>query len=94
LYAAHKSQACLNAPESASSNENGVEAEAPLESPEEPNHAQIATHNNMQRNPPMAGNYMTPQQQQAMAYQNYMAQQQGISDRPFPMQAGQHPPQA
>ena len=48
----------------------------------------------MQRATPMAGNYMTPQQQQAMAYQNFMAQQQGIADRPFPMQAGQHPPQA
>ncbi|KAI9755323.1 MAG: hypothetical protein M4579_004325 [Chaenotheca gracillima] len=93
-------QACLNAPEPPSGNENGVEGEPAVESPEEPHHPQIPPHQNMPRGTPnMQPNYgMTPeQQQQAMAYQSYMAQQQQVprGNYPMPPQAGmaQHPPQ-
>ncbi|KAI9836937.1 MAG: transcription factor of the MADS box [Sclerophora amabilis] len=94
-------QACLNAPEPPSGNENGVEGETAVESPEEPNHAQLPQQHSMPRSTAnMQPNYgMTPeQQQQAMAYQSYMAQQQQQVPRgnyPMPPQAGmsQHPPQ-
>lgn len=71
-------QACLNAPEPATG-ENGVDEGNPVESPEEP----APQHLPQQGRPgmPPAGmqhpGYMTQeQQQQAIAYQNYMSQQQ------------------
>lgn len=97
-----QSQACLNAPEPAGGNENGVEGEAVVESPEEPSHPPLPPqHANLQQRGGMQpGGYITEQQQrQAIAYQNYMAQQQqqvAQGSYPMPPQAGmaQHPPQA
>jgi MADS-box transcription factor len=68
-------QACLNAPEPASGNENGVDGESQIDSPEDNAHAQIPRAGM----PPQAGmpqqpyGGMTPEQ--AMQYQNYLAQQ-------------------
>ncbi|KAI9804977.1 MAG: transcription factor of the MADS box [Piccolia ochrophora] len=92
-------QACLNAPEPSTGNENGVDAESAVDSPEEPSHSQLPQHSGMPRSG-MQPNYMTPeQQQQALAYQNYVQQQQAQAARgnySMPPQAGmaQHPPQA
>ena len=79
-------QACLNAPEPASSNENGVDAE-PEDSPEDVGHAQIAP---PQANMPRGGgggmpHYISPEQQQQMAYQQYMQQQQQGMGGQYPM---------
>ncbi|KAI9823465.1 MAG: transcription factor of the MADS box [Thelocarpon impressellum] len=94
-------QACLNAPEPAAGGENGVEGEAVVESPEEPGHAPLPPqHATIARAGGMQPGYITEQQQrQAMAYQNYMAQQQqqvAQGNYPMPPQPGmaQHPPQA
>ncbi|KAL9103643.1 MAG: hypothetical protein Q9163_001338 [Psora crenata] len=79
-------QACLNAPEPPSSNENGVDAE-PEDSPEDVNHSQIAA---QQATMPRGGggmpHYISPEQQQQIAYQQYMhqQQQQGIGGQ-YPM---------
>ncbi|KAI9675248.1 MAG: transcription factor of the MADS box [Caeruleum heppii] len=91
-------QACLNAPEPSSGNENGVEEPA-VESPEEPSHAQLPPqHSSMQHGAGMPPSYsMTEQQQQqAMARQYYMQQQAARSNYTMAPQAGmtQHPPQA
>lgn len=72
-------QACLNAPEPAAGNENGVDAGDQVESPEEPANQHLppqAGRPGMPQNPHMPGGYM-PQglpldPQSAMAYQNYM----------------------
>ncbi|KAL9630194.1 MAG: hypothetical protein Q9164_006542 [Protoblastenia rupestris] len=78
-------QACLNAPEPASGNENGVDAE-PEDSPEDVTHAQIAA---PQANMPRGGggmpHYISPEQQQQMAYQQYMQQQQQGIGGQYPM---------
>ncbi|KAI9809308.1 MAG: hypothetical protein M1825_002599 [Sarcosagium campestre] len=95
-------QACLNAPEPSSNNENGVDAESAVDSPEEPSHAQLPPqHSSIPRGANMQSNYMTPEQQQhAIAYQNYVQQQQQAQaargNYSMPPQAGmaQHPPQA
>ncbi|KAI9852819.1 MAG: transcription factor of the MADS box [Thelocarpon superellum] len=93
-------QACLNAPEPTSGNENGVEGEPVVESPEEPSHAPLPPQHAAMPRAGMPSGYMTEQQQrQAMAYQSYMAQQQqqvAQGNYPMPPQAGmaQHPPQA
>jgi hypothetical protein len=90
----------LNAPEPVIGNENGVDAEPPVESPEDPAHAQLPPQHSLPRGPALQPNYMTPeQQQQAIAYQNYMAQQQHQAARgnyPLPPQApmAAHQPQA
>lgn len=92
-------QACLNAPEPAGGNENGVEE--PVDSPEEqaqqqhmpPQQARAGIPQNAQMHP----GYMPVDQQQALAYQNYMAQQQRSGGYPMPPQAGmpqQHAHQA
>lgn len=92
-------QACLNAPEPATANENGVEPESTVESPEDSAHSQLPPqHGGMPRGAGMQPNYLTPEQQQHMAYQNYMAQQQQAvrGTYPMPPQAGMatHQPQA
>ena len=79
-------QACLNAPEPASGNENGVDPEQE-DSPEDVSHTQIpAPQGNMPRG---GGNtmpqYMSPEQQQQMAYQQYMQQQQQGIGGQYPM---------
>jgi MADS-box transcription factor len=86
----HPSQACLNAPEPAPGNENGVDGESAVESPEDVNnHPQIpAPPPNMARNPNIPAHYMTPEQQQQIAYQQYMQSQQTVPGQ-YPM-----PPQA
>jgi len=95
-------QACLNAPEPAGNGENGVDDSGPVESPEEPapQHLppQQARAGMPQGNPQMHPGYMpqTIEQQQALAYQNYVAQQRN-SGYPMPPQAGipqQHSHQA
>ncbi|KAK3169078.1 hypothetical protein OEA41_005526 [Lepraria neglecta] len=88
-------QACLNAPEPAPGNENGVDAESTVDSPEDVNHAQIpAPQASMPRGQGMAPQYMTPEQQQHMAYQQYMQTQQGVGGQyPMPPQGRmQHQP--
>ena len=80
------SQACLNAPEPASGNENGVDAE-PEDSPEDVGHTQIQA---PQAPMPRGGGggmpqYMSPEQQQQMAYQQYMQQQQQGIGGQYPM---------
>ncbi|KAI9850365.1 MAG: transcription factor of the MADS box [Vezdaea acicularis] len=97
-------QACLNAPEPASANENGIEpVEPPLESPEEPPHPQISQHPNaIPSRSTMHQPYMPQdQQQQQLAYQNYMAQQaqqaqqQQLTQRsPYTMGQQHNQPQA
>ncbi|PSS22090.1 hypothetical protein M430DRAFT_118228 [Amorphotheca resinae ATCC 22711] len=95
-------QACLNAPEPAGNGENGVDDSNPVESPEEPTPQHLppqqARTGMPQGNPQMHPGYMpqTIEQQQAIAYQNYVAQQQR-SGYPMPPQAGipqQHSHQA
>ncbi|CCU83104.1 unnamed protein product [Blumeria hordei] len=74
-------QACLNAPEPAGSGEAGVDDQNAVNSPEEP----ASQHLPQQNRPAMTQQgtnlhgYLAPtleQQQQALAYQNYMSQQQ------------------
>ncbi|KAL9581119.1 MAG: hypothetical protein Q9212_004085 [Teloschistes hypoglaucus] len=93
-------QACLNAPEPPQGGENGVDGESNVESPEEVNHQQIAA---PQANMPGARGgmpqhaYITPEQQQQMAYQQYMQQQQNVGGQyPMPPQRmpNQHQPSA
>ncbi|KAG8528728.1 uncharacterized protein KY384_006415 [Bacidia gigantensis] len=79
-------KACLNAPEPASGNENGVDAEQE-DSAEDVSHAQMQA---PQANMPRGGSggmpqYISPAEQQQMAYQQYMQQQsQGIGGQ-YPM---------
>ncbi|KAI9831520.1 MAG: transcription factor of the MADS box [Phylliscum demangeonii] len=84
-------QACLNAPEPATGNENGVEPESAAESPDEASHASLPPqHPGMARAAPtMQPAYLTQEQQQHMAYQQYLAQQQQAARGSYPM-----PPQA
>jgi pheromone receptor transcription factor len=92
----------LNAPEPAGNGEAGVDDAGPVESPEEPSPQHLppqqARAGMPQGNPQMHPGYMpqTLEQQQALAYQNYVAQQQR-SGYPMPPQAGipqQHSHQA
>ncbi|KAI4263234.1 MAG: hypothetical protein L6R42_001615 [Xanthoria sp. 1 TBL-2021] len=95
-------QACLNAPEPPQGGENGVDGESNVDSPEEVNHAQIpAPQANMpgHRGGGMPQHYITPEQQQQMAYQQYMqAQQQQSVGGQYPMppqrMPNQHQPSA
>ncbi|KFY12798.1 hypothetical protein V492_03659 [Pseudogymnoascus sp. VKM F-4246] len=70
-------QACLNAPEPAGNNENGVEDQNPVESPEEPAPQHLPAQQNRpgMQAAPMHPNYL-PVDAQQIAYQNYLAQQQ------------------
>ncbi|KAI1002752.1 hypothetical protein K3495_g5453 [Podosphaera aphanis] len=74
-------QACLNAPEPAGTSENGIEEPNVGNSPEESSQQHIPQQNRaggISQNPNIHGYMPTTleQQQQAMAYQNYMSQQQ------------------
>lgn len=83
-------QACLNAPEPSTGNENGVDGESTVDSPEDVNHAQIPAQTaNMPRGGGMPPHYITPEQQQQMAYAQYMQQQSQNAGGQYPM-----PPQA
>jgi len=92
-------QACLNAPEPAGGNENGVDDQNAVESPEEPAPQHLPPQQGrpgIPQNAQMHPNYMPLEQQQALAYQNYVAQQQR-GGYPMPPQAGmpqQHAHQA
>ncbi|MCJ1336673.1 transcription factor of the MADS box [Bachmanniomyces sp. S44760] len=79
-------QACLNAPEPPSDNQNGVDGDEAGNSPEEVSHAQVAAPQpTMPRSSGMQPQFgLTPEQQQQMAYQQYMQQQQGVGGQ-YPM---------
>ncbi|MCJ1327801.1 transcription factor of the MADS box [Thelotrema lepadinum] len=85
-------QACLNAPEPASDNQNGVEGEDQGNSPEDvAAHAQAAQPSAGMRSngggmAPYAG--LTPEQTQQMVYQQYMQSQHqpGVGQYPMPPQ--------
>jgi len=86
-------QACLNAPEPSASNENGVDGESAVDSPEDVGHTQVPTQHAMRGGagiPPQYG--ITPEQQQQMAYQQYMHQQQGVGGQ-YPMPPSRMPHQ-
>lgn len=99
-------QACLNAPEPAGSNDNGVDDPNAGESPEEPAPQHLPPQQarpGMQTAPMHPGYAMPVDAAQAMAYQNYMAQQQQQQQQQqraypgMPQQGGmpqQHPHQA
>ena len=75
-------QACLNAPEPASDNQNGVEGEEAGNSPEDVAHVQPPQQPpSMPRNGgiPAYGGGLTPEQQQQMMYQQYVSQQHGVA---------------
>ncbi|KJZ79395.1 hypothetical protein HIM_01546 [Hirsutella minnesotensis 3608] len=89
-------QACLNAPEPAPGNENGVDVGDQVESPEESAGQHIppqASRPGMPQNPHMPPNYMPNMPMdpnQAMAYQNYVQRNQGYPSG-MPPQAGMPP---
>jgi pheromone receptor transcription factor len=99
-------QACLNAPEPAGNGENGVDDQNTVDSPEDTSPQQHLppqqTRTAMpQQHAQMNPNYMAAQaqldQQQAIAYQNYVQQQQRGGGYAMPPQAGipqQHSHQA
>lgn len=87
-------QACLNAPEPAGSNENGVDEPSTVDSPEEaaPQHLP-PQQNRLPQNPQMGHpgqqqQYIPVDQQHAMAYQNYIRGGGG-----YPMGPGSIPQQ-
>ncbi|KAI9734408.1 MAG: transcription factor of the MADS box [Claussenomyces sp. TS43310] len=90
-------QACLNAPEPAGSNENGVDESNTVESPEEstPQHLPPQQgrlpQNAQMGHPTQQQQYMPVEQQQALAYQNYIASQRGGGG--YPMGPGTIPQQ-
>lgn len=79
-------QACLNAAEPAQDNQNGVDGDDPGNSPEDVGHAQVQPQQaGMARNGGMPSQYsLTPEQQQQIAYQQYMQQQQTVGGT-YPM---------
>ncbi|KAH8601265.1 hypothetical protein B0O99DRAFT_501665 [Bisporella sp. PMI_857] len=87
-------QACLNAPEPGNNGENPDDNNA-VESPEEPAapHLPPQTRPPMQQNPNMHPGYMPQtmqEQQQALAYQSYVQQQQRGGGYPMPQGVPQH----
>ncbi|OWP05844.1 hypothetical protein B2J93_962 [Marssonina coronariae] len=94
-------QACLNAPEPVNNGENGVDDQNTVDSPEEPAPQHLPPQQGrtgMPQQQNMHPGYMPQslEQQQALAYQNYVAQQQR-SGYPMPPQGGipqQHSHQA
>ena len=85
-------QACLNAPDPATGDQNGVDPENDADSPED-NPQMPAPQANMPRGAAPGGgmpaHYITPEQQQQMAYHQYMQQQQQGVGGSYPM-----PPQS
>jgi len=87
-------QACLNAPEPSSANENGIDGESNVESPED-THVQVSGARQGMAAPPMPQPYGNMTQEQAMQYQNYLSQHQQPQPGSYPMAAGARmPPQA
>jgi pheromone receptor transcription factor len=90
-------QACLNAPEPSTGNENGVDDANQVDSPEESPAAHIPAQSGrqaIQQNPHMASSYMptVPIDASQMAYQNYVqAQQQRAAPYAMPPQPGMPP---
>ncbi|KAM4065101.1 SRF-type transcription factor [Hirsutella rhossiliensis] len=90
-------QACLNAPEPAPGNENGVDGGDQVESPEDSAGQHIPPQGarpGMPQNPHMPGNYMPNMPmdpQQALAYQNYVQQRNQGYGSGMPPQAGMPP---
>jgi len=83
-------QACLNAPELPSDNQNGVDGDDAGNSPDEVSHTQVPTQqNSMPRNNgmgPQATYNLTPEQHQQI-YQQFMHQQTAVpSSYPMPPQ--------
>lgn len=90
LFTLNVLQACLNAPEPSAGNENGVDGESTVDSPEDVSHTQIPAQTaSMPRGGGMPPHYITPEQQQQMAYAQYMQQQSQNAGGQYPM-----PPQA
>lgn len=79
-------QACLNAPEPPSTNENGIDAESNVESPEEQAHAQVGG-GRQGIPPPMGYPSMTPEQALQYSYLTRQPQQAGGS---YQMPSGAH----
>ncbi|KAF2839839.1 SRF-TF-domain-containing protein [Patellaria atrata CBS 101060] len=86
-------QACLNAPEPSTGNENGVD-DGGVDSPEDNSHAQVQRPGGMPPNAAMPQQYggmgagmgnagMTPEQ--ALHYQTYLQQQQQQASNQYPM---------
>lgn len=70
-------QTCLNAPETASDGQNGVDVDDVGNSPDDNVQAQVPTQQaSMPRNNAMPQYSLTHEQQQQLAYQQYMAAQQ------------------
>lgn len=90
-------QACLNAPEPGTGNENGVDGGDQVESPEESAAQHIpppGARPGMPQNPHMPPNYMPNMPmdaQQAMAYQSYVQQRSQGYGSGMPPQAGMPP---
>ncbi|KAF2116715.1 SRF-type transcription factor (DNA-binding and dimerization domain)-domain-containing protein [Lophiotrema nucula] len=71
-------QACLNAPEPATGDSNGVDGGDQVDSPEE-SHAQVPSRQPMPGSAGMPPAYMTPEA--ALHYQSYLQQQQQASNQ-------------
>jgi pheromone receptor transcription factor len=84
----------LNAPEPAGSNENGIDGDAPVESPDDNSHNQVPRGAMPQQAamPPYGGGNMGGQQpltpEQAMQYQNYLQGQSQYPPMPHNQMAG------
>ncbi|CZS98736.1 hypothetical protein WAI453_001871 [Rhynchosporium graminicola] len=88
-------QACLNAPEPAGNGENGVDDQNTVDSPEEQPAQHIPAANRGSAGMPQTQQNMHPsympqslEHQQALAYQNYVAQQQRGGGYQMPPQGG------
>ncbi|MCJ1233049.1 transcription factor of the MADS box [Varicellaria rhodocarpa] len=81
-------QACLNAPEPPSDNSNGVDGDDQDNTAEDVGHSQVSSQQaNIGRSAGLPQYGLTPEQQQQMAYQQYIQQQQvGPGQYPMPPQ--------
>lgn len=79
-------QACLNAPEPAAGNENGVDDSNQVESPEEPANAHLPPQQTRPGMPPnhMPPNYMANVPMDPLAYSNYVQQTRGAPQYSMP----------
>ncbi|KAF2762398.1 SRF-TF-domain-containing protein [Pseudovirgaria hyperparasitica] len=79
-------QACLNAPEPASADSNGVDGDQGVDSPEDNTHAQMpqGQPRGMPQQQGMPAAYMTPEQH--LQYQTYLQQQQASGHGYMPQQ--------
>jgi pheromone receptor transcription factor len=79
-------QACLNAPEPPTANENGIDAESNVESPEDQAHAQVG--GGRSAIPPSMG-YPSMTPEQAIQY-SYLARQPQQAGASYQMPPGAH----